>query len=301
MLYCFPLSTILYNKMASALRVLAYVYTAEGSLGLIVNIAQLVSIYRNKNQRSSVFGLALLSLNIADILASLSFTFAGSVLLAVIFKIIDLKLFRDLSNVLTASIVFSMTLSFSHVVFVALQRMLAVAFPLRVKRIITKSRCYIILAFLLIISVGLASMRFFYIEVSVVLSLLAIVVGIMLIVMYSVICFKTMRRSIEINFSEAQRRCQQSDTEVLLYSIAITIVFITCNYPISLKNFIDYPQLIFTVSNVLFGLNPFLDTMLYFVWSYYKRRRRANLNNLPSEANFTTTSKESDVEQTTRL
>ncbi len=274
--------------MKSALRIFAYVYTAAGSLGFIANIIQLVLSRRNKTIKNSSFGLAIISLNIADLLASASFVVAGLVFFAEIFNAVNVMIYRDLTLLLTAAIVFSMTLSFTHVAFIAIQRVIGVVFPFDMKQIVTKTRSYVILVFLWLTSLVIAIIRHFYVEISIVLSFLAIIIGAVLIIMYSVISFKAMKRNVVSNVDAGrQGRSKQSDKEILLYSSVITIIFIVCNFPMAIKNFVTYSGFAYIVSNVLFGLNPLLDTLLYFVWTYYKQRRQANINRTPREVNLT--------------
>ncbi len=270
--------------MNPAFRIFAFVYTAAGSFGMLSNIIQLILIYRNQKPTNSAFALSLVSLNIADLLASTSFAVAGCVFFAGMFNAVDKSLYRCLTHLLTAAIVFSLTLSFTHVAFIAIQRVIGVVAPFEAKQIITKTRSLIVLVILWFISLLLALIRYYIIKISVVLSLLAIITGVVLIIMYSVISYKTMKRDILRNVNaDMRRRCQQTDREVMLYSIAITVIFVICNFPVAIKNFVEYPGIVHLISNVLFVLNPFLDTFLYFVWSYYKRRRQAKTNEIPSE------------------
>ncbi len=163
---------------------------------------------------------------------------------------------------------------------------IAVASPFKVKQIITMSRCHIILALMWIISVALAIFVFFFIKLGFqVLAGIVIATNIALIISYSVVCYKTTKRNMASNASDnMQRRRRQSENEVLRYSVAVTITFMICIYPYCIEVFIGYQKYINLPSSFLFSVNPLLDTLLYFVLSYCKRRReRDRANTAPIE------------------
>ncbi len=262
-----------------------YIALAIGSLGFIANITQLIVICCGKTERKSVFGLSLISLNVADLLLSVSI---------ILLQIRSLQKFNsflvfDLWNFY----LFSMISSLTHVTFIAVQRAIAVAFPFQVHRIISQSRCCIVLSVLWAISIALVLIRRFYSYTGAAFAVLcfAIVTGVFLIIMYSIIYIKTMKRNMVNNASEEmQRRRQQSDRHLLIYSMVLTVVFIICNYPyviviIAILRGGKFPNYVRNVCFILFTLNPFLDSLLYFFWSYLRRRKQALLHPIPPAAN----------------
>ncbi len=253
----------------------AYIFIGTGSLGIIANVTQLILFCRDKNRNRSPFGLTLLSLNAADVLASIAICLLGITHFAVL---VDSALFKSLKQVVTSALAFSLLSSITHIAFIAIQRVMAVARPLKVKRIITKSRCYIILALMWIVSVALAiAVLFAYKQGFMVLGGMGIAIGIALMVLYSVIYYKTKKRnSFDNTNGDMQRRRRQSEREVLKYSVAVTAVFVVCNYPKGLDHFIKFPLCLQITFNFLFSINPLLDTLLYFLISYCKRRRERN-------------------------
>ncbi len=256
---------------------LAYIFIVTGSLGSIANVIQMILNCRNERKKKTVFSISLFSLNTADVLASISFVCRGIALFMKVYMEDNSFSFPDVWRALNSAVAFSLISSFAHVVFIALQRAIAVTFPLRVKQIITRSRCYVILIIIWVISISSALCVYFYISISFVMPHLAVITGISLIIVYSVICYQTTRQRI-VNHgtsSDVQRRRQQLDREVLLYSVAIHIVFIICNFPMAVHIFLGYPVIhsYAYAAHTLYSLNPLLDTLLYFAWSYHKRRR----------------------------
>ncbi len=237
-----------------------------------MNIAQLILTCRDENQKNSVFGLALVSLNMADLLASFITLFGGATFFV---AMLDCDFFKNAKRPFLAATVFPVTSSITHVVFIAIQRVIAVALPLRVGRILTRSRCHVILALLWAISVAIAVFIYFHPKLGgMSLTVVIIALGIALVVIYSVICCKTMKRSIVNDVTgDMQRRRRQSEKQMVKYAVAISAVFIVCNYPRSLYNFIEYPSTLLNVSVFLYCINPSMDTLLYFMSSYCKRRR----------------------------
>lgn len=260
-------------KMIFFIKSHAWIFTTAGLIGVIANIAQLVISCRDKNRKISAFGLVLLSLNIADLLASVAICLLGTLYFMIRFMVIDLALFKSLKQVVNVGIAFSLASSFTHVAFIASQRVIAVAFPFKVKQIFTKSRSCIVLALLWVVSIALAGIvsKFGFKS----LAGISITVGIALMIFYSVVGYKTMRQNIINSANEdSQRRRRQSEREVLVYSMAVTFVFIICNYPKSLNEFFRYPSYLHLTGDFLYSVNPLLDTLLYFMSNYCRRKRQ---------------------------
>ncbi len=256
-----------------ALTTRACLYTATGLLGFGANTAQLILSGRDKTRKKSPFGLVLLSLCTADLLASLVNLMVGVKHILAIYGIIDSLLFQSLQNPLNAAMVFSLSSSFTHIVFIAVQRFMAVAFPFEVQNIFTKSRCYLILATLWIVSLALASIVYFIKEVFMALYYLALAAGVALVVTYAVLCYKlTKSNFVDSANEEAQRRHRRSQREVLVYSVAITAVFVICHVTPSLR-FVSKSTYVGIVGEALCAINPFFDTLLYFTSSYCKQKR----------------------------
>ncbi len=257
----------------------AAIFTTTGSLGLAANIAQLILFCRDKNQNKTPFGLTLRSLNLTDLLGSSAVCLLGIAYCMLGSALVDLALFESLIKPLYAVIALSLTLSITHVGFIALQRVIAVASPFKVKQIVTKTRCYILLAVTWIISIVLAVVVIFLHKVGFkVISGISIIFGIALMIAYTILCYKAMKRNIVNNTSENMlRRRRQSEKEVLKYSVAITIVYVICAYPVSINEFILDQTNFHLTCDFLFSINPLFDTLLYFMLSYCKRRgERAN-------------------------
>ncbi len=288
-------------ETVSSTILLTYTSATLGFIGMLANTIQVVLICRDSKQRKTVFGLAVLSLSAADLLSSVIHVWAGVCYFLKISTIADLSLTGE--RPILAIFAFSLTSSFTHVIYISIQRVIAVAFPFRVNQILTKSRGVIVTAILWLTSIALALVLFFKIEAIAVLSYLAMITGVTMIIMYSVICYKTMRRSIDsCSISEEmQRSRQKTEREVLFYSVVVTAIFVICNFPISIGVLVTYPAIFLSVSDVLFSSNPFLDTLLYFAWSYFNRRKNAAAKHAPVALQLQARIDETDANCTTDL
>ncbi len=253
----------------------ALLLTVIGSLGFIANMVQLILTHQDESLRNTVFRITLLSLNVADIFSSVIICFIAATDYLVLYSVIDLAFFEQIRQAYFAAITFSQASSFTHVAFIAIQRVTAVIFPFKVKQIISKSRCYSILALTWIISIALAIFVYFDKNLGQkVLASIGLSIGFALIAIYTLVCYKTMQQSIVNNISgDIQAIRRQSDRRVLKYSVAITVVFVICTYPASLNEFIAYPRFLHIASDFLYVINPLLDTLLYFMSSYCRRKR----------------------------
>ncbi len=272
--------------------------TAAGLLGFIANTIQLVLICRAKNQNNSVFALAVLSLNIADLMTSFVILISGVVRLLRLFGIFDLSLSKKMIYPLITALTFSLMSSIFHVVFIAIQRLIAVVFPLKVKQILTKRRCYIILPSLWVTSIAIAIIAHINYKLAFTsLAYVGILICISLVVMYTVICYKIMNRNTvnNNNSEERQRRRQKSERGVMIYSVAITIVFIICFAPKILSSFVTYPMYLGIISDMMYSINPFFDTLLYFLWSHCRQRERQEVSEPVPRQNLQNGSHESTL------
>ncbi len=276
--------------------ILSCIYLGTGSLGFIANLVQIIFICRDKKQRNSVFGITLLSLSVSDIFVSIVQMYRGVLCLLLRFLVIDLNFYFKVGRPTDLVIAFSFAASFFHVIFIAMIRLLALVFPMRIKCIITKSRCKIILVFLWLLSFCFVTICHFTIKRKLA-AILAIITSCILLLAYSFICYRMCRRNGIENNDAVQRHRQQSDKDVLIYSMVLAFTFCTCYLPVAIKQFVRIPLRVNEVAAFLYSINPFLDPLMYFFASYYKRKRKKN--NLRNGNN--TNGSSQTIEETSRI
>ena len=251
------------------------IFTVTGTLGFIANICQVVFVCRDKRQTRSVFGTTLLSLSISDIFVSIVLLFRGCNIFLGIFSVYDQSKLNQLGAWTNPALLFSFASSFSHVVFIGVLRAFSIVFPLKINQIFTHFRCKIILALLWVESISLTLFAYF-IAGNILFAYLAITTSCLLILAYSFICYTKYKLNAIQNNEQMQRHGQESDKDVLIYSITLTFIFCLCTLPEALSFFIKYPLLLKYIDVFLYSINPFLDTMLYFFSSFCKQRRERN-------------------------
>ena len=124
---------------------------ALGILGIILNAVQIRMITRKRKTRQP-FQITLLSLSVADLLIAITLLTSGVDYLLISLNIAHFKGWFYLVQLSFYG--FSLLSSMLHVSFIALQRLLAVLYPLRIKRILTGRRCLIAIAVIWVLCSG---------------------------------------------------------------------------------------------------------------------------------------------------
>ncbi len=244
-----------------------------GLLGLIANCIEIVLICRDKKQRNSQFGTVLLSLSTSDLFVSLTCLVLGTVSLLFNLMIIDLAYFVKIIIFIEFSFAFSFATSFSHVVVIAMQRLIAVMLPLQAKRIITIHRSRLLVVFLWVFSLVLA-VTVHFTSMMYVISPVALVTGVALVVNYAIICWKMKKQQSLLADHQLHRPATQSPSQIFLHSFAVTIIYVICYFPDSMRVFVQYPLAVVFLCYFLASLNPFLDALVYFILRYHKQRTK---------------------------
>ena len=241
---------------------------AFGLLGLAANVVQLVFTIRSKKDLTS-FDITVFSLNIADMVSSIFFTFYGLARILCSYRIIGASFLTYLSFGLN----FSIVASFNHIIFIALQRMCAVIFPFNVHSIITSLRFKVCLTLLWLTAIAYAVVcAFESVDFLAVNSYTIFVSGILLISLYSVICYTAIRGApshpqLSVHGNRPHRY------SVLLHSFLITLGFVVCFFPFAVTYlFVAYDFTTVLIADLLVMFNTFIDVLVYFLIQYIKKR-----------------------------
>ena len=256
-------------------------WLALGTAGFLCNILEFIIILRQKKHKEK-FGLTLTSLCIADIIGSLSLGVTGGLRLLKYsgpksFAIYEKTTMALLWRVGHGSLQFAVGTSFMHIIFIAIQRLLAVLMPLKFKANFTYARCAagVILTWLVMFIYGTFTFLFsrFMHHLS---YYFVLIMELILIITYGAITLKTWKddkkRASLKSESSSQGSTDDATHRVLFHSLAVTLAFLICTMPHS----IFYIYLIihrllpshdlntYHVVNVLISINPFLDPLIYF-------------------------------------
>ena len=238
-----------------------YVLLVEFTAGLILNALEIFFLLREKKIKEP-FKMTILSLAFADLITS-GFLFVS----AIIFLITGA---HDHTTLL--AIFSSTTCSQFHIVFITMQRFIAVIYPLKLKSWITSFRSIIILILIWLISMLLTLILYLCagMDGPFVLAWIILTGGGVLLVSYSFIVYRSFkqRKIVASNNSSSQ------NLRLILYSLTVTVAFIACNYPwaVSLhaKGLPNSSQIELDVHLLLLWLNLSLDPIIYFLFNACK-------------------------------
>ncbi len=250
-----------------------------GLLGLIFNVIRLVLINRKANNQRGVFDLTVISISVAHIISALVFSADGLYgLLQTSKTSINVGLI-----IIKFAIYFSVSSSFTHTVFIASQRVIAVLLPLKYKILLSVYRSGMALAITWLASAALAVLLCFEKIPILILSSIALACGVAMIFLYATICYKIVRQQKCFSSTPTPRRkpsfLNTPNNIIILHSVFITLAFIICVYPKAIVSLLHSPPHIADhICDHLIELNPFLDAFVYILIYYCKQRRSRLMN-----------------------
>ena len=242
-----------------------------GIIGLILNIVQITLICRQKKKKSA-FVLTILSLSFADGLSALAvLIYEIYWFLAVHRIILPSMLFLW---VFLGTVIFSQTASFSHLIFIALERFVAVFYPMRLAGVFSRKHC---ISGLVIIWVSSAApaVTFQFTHTGNFNKLIVQVCALSLIIVYAAICIKISMRPKFVTPSVGSSSRPATNKRLIIHSISVSLAFIIFAFPYSLTDMRKETE--HRVPVLLLISNSSIDPLLYFLLQYCARRRRENI------------------------
>ena len=243
---------------------MAYSYALFGLGGFLVNIVMLIMLCRDKRSEST-FNKTIASLGIANMLIGLIFSTAGFLMVS---KYEDdlflMALWYAKECVLSTSIF--------HLVFIAIQRLAAVLFPLRFKQFFTPK-----MAAMLLVAVWIVSTLFLVaimLPISIAnpdlptfppIAYATLLTGILLLMCYIAVLYRLLR--LKRFRSESSNADQRSILSFRLFfnSFGVTLVFILLTFPFALSvienNKLRHWSTLFAT---FFAVKTMADPIVYF-------------------------------------
>lgn len=252
---------------------------AIGSLGMILNMFQLILMVRGKKTKLA-FDITILSLDIADIFASISlildsiresFSLNGVIIYS--------ETFRRINSI---GLYFSIYSSFFHALLIAMQRLFAVFFPMKFQKHFTKRSCITCLVVIWILSLLLSVLTNYLKFSRKIFPHMIVSIGVLLTVFYFMICWRlySQRRTVSARRSST---VGHRNHWVLQYSVIVTVAFIACTFPFgvllirrstgtfnSLQETFEINRQL-RIASMIITLNPALDTLLYLITHYRQK------------------------------
>ena len=258
-------------------------WVAFGVAGVVFNLLEAIFIYFNRKHRT-VFGLTLVSLCLADVLGSTCFMVAGALRLVeykgpLIVRVQPNTSFSTSWRVVHAALFFSVGTSFVHISIIAVQRLFAVLRPILFKTWFTRKRCAILLIITWVLMFLSGVVGYFFVQGIWTASFyLMLVVGVILIVCYTVICFKS--------WADGKRRQliavsvgRKSDIEkIASMSLAVTTAFLVCTCPQAIYYLYvreDHDLTFYHLVNSVISTNPCLDALIYFCFYHDCKKKNS--------------------------
>ena len=250
-----------------------------GIAGIILNMLQLIILLRKQRRP---FESTLLSLSIADLLVSVCL-----ILNSVLNLLREHDVDFDLSDIIYRSLrhaiyCFAITLALLHIIFIALQRLIAVMFPFRVHELFSKRRCCFFLAVMWVGSLGFLTWSVWAFTKDpdddvplIAFSYVMFLAEACLIPLYAAVCCLVVRRGgMAANASTDSR-----NHSVILYSVIITAFFVVMTFPLGVLTCLSYvisnPYLKYSPKWLLF-IDITMNPVIYFFFNHWKSKKYCN-------------------------
>ena len=247
------------------------------SVGIALNICEIVSLVHAKRTKLA-FDITLLSLSLSDLLLAIVTAFYVIVYLS----LPDSAALNKWYWTLFIVCIYSSNLSSAlHMMFIAVQRLIAVLYPFKASIWITRKRGITTILLLwftsTVASIPLLTECFTYHRM---LSSSPFAISSVIIFCYIIINVKLMTRKMP----RATTGHQAQNASVLLHSICITVIFMFCAFPFSIRA-VSQPANIFKTPGPtyvfhLFFLQVVLDPIVYFFSQMLKRAGCTRFSNV---------------------
>ena len=248
-----------------------------GFIGLLINTFEIVHLLRSK--QSTTFNKTVASLCISDLLSCLTFIGFGVT-----------TIIKHQWGILSTDIAMNIlvTVSVFHLLFIGIQRLIAIALPLKVNQIFTARRCITILSLIWIAGTvyGILVVLIFTSDRNLINSAAAFVSGMVLFALYIGIGWKIRQRNRTIPRTTQSRQSLQNRL-VFLHSVCVTIAFALSYLPFPLEKLFA-PQRPITqyIFHSLMTLNPIIDALVYFSLQYYRHKQLKNITRMVVQRHY---------------
>lgn len=258
-----------------------------GLIGTLANTLE-VSLICHKKKYKTIFGMTLLSLSISDALSSLCFFTVGLMRIIEYDGTSTLKIIPGTELAMVwqgghGALFFSMGTSFLHIVIIAVQRFFAVFMPLKYISSFRIRHCVVLLITVWILFFAGGVIGYFYLQAIWYASyILALTVCLTLLLCYTAIVIKNFhaeqnrRRLMSGKESAVNKNVRKTSSKVLRLSMAVTVAFLLCTFPHAIFYlFVNKNWTYYHTINSMISVNPFLDSIVYFVFYYQRDKTRS--------------------------
>ena len=247
-------------------------WLAFGIIGLVLNVLEFIILIRKKKYATQ-FGVNLISLSLADTMACLSYCFYSATMISIYTGLSTVNSSTFQARAISQILIFStITITFIHIVLIAIQRLYAVLSPYTFPHKFTLRNTIALLIIAWIIGAAYCIGFIFSRTFAEIASYQIFIIGTALIFIYCIITHKTGRkpgRRGSLVHSNHNRR-------IFLHSIGVTFVFAICNFPYAV-NFLFFSnhKAVRKYFYALLMVRPLFDPVIYFFLYRAWERNRA--------------------------
>ena len=258
-----------------------------GLSAIILNFLEIWLISR-KGNRKTCFEVILVSLSFADMISGV--IFFGSGISSFFDTFLTSTFFGEVLFYSTALNSIGLSSSILHIVLITLERVIAVYFPLKLKLWITKTRTKFFMLTIWCTTVAICVLLYFFCrtnkelnhKVAVIFFSIVILIGLSMAVIYTLIARKIItavrqrrQRLATLHQQEATNSASNNKREglIVINSAIVTLCFLLCNGPMAVHRLLKAEKFFITVGSFM-ALNPMLDPMIYFHYSYLIKKKR---------------------------
>lgn len=261
----FIVREIFIEKQGSMEAIIGYgVLTVIGIIGVVLTCSQFFHLLRKKHL--TTFNRTLLSLCIADLSSCISLSANGIV--RINNSTSGISFSKMAMNILIAS-------SILHMIFIAVQRLVAVRFPLQVNLILNRTRSAAILLSIwtLAFAYGYVVARVFTKDAPTANSVSVFATAFVLSSLYVAIGHKISKEN-RIRLQKTQSKHNVKNRLVLFHSLLITVAFLVAYIPFAVyKLFLVSTSLPFFIFTILLTCSPIFNSFVYFKMQHVGRTK----------------------------
>ena len=262
-------------------------YPVFGLSAIVLNVLEIWLISR-KGIRKTCFEMILVSLSFADIISGV--IFLGSGISSFFDTFLTSTFYGEVLFYSLALNSIGLSSSILHIVLITLERIIAVYFPLKLKFWITKTRTKFSLLTIWCTTVAICILLYFFCrtnkelihKVAVIFFSIVILIGLSMAVVYTLIARKIVtalrqrrQRLATLHQQEATNSTSNSKREglIVINSAIVILCFLLCNVPMAVHQFLKAEKFFITAGSFM-ALNPMLDPIIYFHYSYLIKKKR---------------------------
>ena len=253
---------------------LSYFYAVIGAIGCILNTSLIMAI-KERGKNKTAFEYTLVSLAVSDFLFG-----AVSVIIALGYRYIppSARIYETFVYYSLPAAEFPVSSSILHIACIALERTMAIYYPLRHLALASKAKKLTVLATMWILSAIIPIMCITDMTTANLVisyrSIFNIIVGVVIIILYLFLVRKLITKNVNMASIAMEKTCARQK-RVTANSLAVTLVYCCCVYPASVCKLLKEWEVLY-YTGFLVVLQCILDPLVYFFIHHIRRKKSSD-------------------------